>query len=158
LSAFRTLLDEADAHYAGSGGDHQAAVFYNALARMADSEPLVERREEGRGRALMGLAHRLRQRGPAGLVGVSTLSTFFPPGGPWEAGLVRDAEVAMRQAVQRPTRRTELSQRVRTHTGRLTAVCAARRTGDLFLGFADGEVIRFDPRRGCARVCRMHRG
>jgi tetratricopeptide (TPR) repeat protein len=146
------LVDEADHFFASEGSDQQAAAFYNDLARVSPSDPLHGQGATLLDRALRGLAGRLRQRADLGQHGPSVASSLFLPLGRWEPALVHDAEVALRGAArERPTRAGQ-PQRIPTHAGRLTAVCAARLTGQVFLGFEDGAVVRFDPRQGSARL------
>ncbi len=142
------LSGEAAAFFSHDGSDTQAAQFFNALARHAHSDHLTAVRDALRDQALLGLAGRLRQRGQAGQHGPAIVSGLFAPAGPWEPALLRDAEIALRAAAREQAGRGPRIRRVITHTAPLTALCAARQTGDLFLGFADGRVVRFDPRRG----------
>jgi hypothetical protein len=147
-----TLVDEADDFFAGDGSDQQAAQFFNTLARQAESDHLTPIRRRLRDRALLGLARRLRQRAMSGQQGPAAAELFLASG-PWEPALVRDAQVALRAArAQAGPSRASQVRRVRTHVGRLTAVCAARLTGQVFLGFEDGAVVRFDPRQGSTRL------
>jgi tetratricopeptide (TPR) repeat protein len=147
------LVDEADAFFAHEGSDQQAAQFYNDLARRASAEHLAAWRDDLGDRAVRGLAGRLRQRAGLGQYGPSVVAGLFLPSGPWGPTLVRDAEVALRHAARgaSPARASQ-ARRVRTHNARLTAVCAARQTGQLFLGFEDGAIVRFDLRQGSSRV------
>src|SRR5262249_42735588 len=88
----------------------------------------------------------LGQHGPAA-------AELFLASGPWEPALVRDAQVALRAArAQAGPSLAGQIRRVSTHVGRLTAVCASRLTGQLFLGFEDGAVVRFHPRLGSAKI------
>jgi hypothetical protein len=152
------LVDEADAFFARDGSDAQAAQFYNALGRQVESEHLGPARDRLRDRALGGLAGRLRRCAVAGQHGPAIVSGLLMPSGPWEPALVRDAEVALRGAVQPRICSRAQVRRVKTHNKRLGAVCFARQTGDLFLGFADGKVVRFDPRHGAECVEQQLRG
>jgi hypothetical protein len=149
------LVDEADELFsrsalAGPALDHQASQFYNALAGLARRDNLTDCREDLHDRALLGLAARLRQRAgfedrPGG-----TVSSLFGAAPHWSPSLVRDADHAYRTAVrQRPARtNTAAVTRMKTLRGRVTAVCAASTTGDLFLGFETGALVGFQPRPG----------
>lgn len=145
------LIDEAGDFFADSGSDVQASAFYNELARRADAEHLTDRRDDLRDRALTALAMRLRKRAASGQVGPSVVPSLLTLAGGWEPALVRDAEVAVRghRRVQ-PSR--PKAKRTQFRTGQVTAVCSARASGDVFVGFADGEVIRHDPVRGLVPV------
>ena len=156
-AALLKLLGEADDFFGESGSDAQAAAFYNQLCRHAEAEHLASRREALRDRSLTALAVRMRGRGDsrAGAAGVVQM-LFAAPGG-WEPALVRDAEVALRgMRKERPARSAAM--RTRTMSGQVTAVCSARLTGDVFIGFASGELVRYDPLRGCVPLETAHRG
>jgi tetratricopeptide (TPR) repeat protein len=143
------LVDEADDFFRRDGSDQQAAQFYNELAR--EAQGLAGVRERLHDRALLGLAGRLRQRSALGQHGPALTAALFQPSGPWEPGLVRDAEVALRGAARDRPAGSGACRRLRAHAGRVTAVCAARLPGQMFLGFEDGTVVRFDPRQGSSR-------
>jgi hypothetical protein len=139
------LIDEANDYFAQGGAEQQAADFYNLLATLAGQKNLEPARDELLDRALLGLAGKLRQSaGSANRADI--VSRLFGSAGPWEPALVRDADVAVR-GVPRSSRVRSDARRMKTHAGRVTAACAARESGDLFLGFADGWVAHLHPRR-----------
>ncbi len=144
LPAFLKLISEADALFASPGNDQQAAEFYNKLSTLAREENLEPIREELIDRALLGLAAKLRQR--AGDRGTA-VSQLFGIAGKWEPAVVRDADVALR-GLTRPESVRITPQRMRTHAARVTSACAASESGDVFLGFEDGVLARFDPKKG----------
>jgi hypothetical protein len=75
---------------------------------------------------------------------------LFGNAGYWEPSLVRDADMAVRGQPKQAPIRSE-SPRMKTHACRVTAACAARESGDVFLGFEDGTLAHYNPRRGsCA--------
>ncbi len=141
-------IDEADDFFAAPGNDQQAADFYNRLATLATQENFEPLRDEFMDRALLGLAGKLRQSAGHTDRAVS-VSRLFGSAGPWEPSVVRDADVAVRGIPRSAPVRSE-ARRIKTHSGRVTAACTARDSGDLFLGFADGVVVHFDPRTGNA--------
>jgi tetratricopeptide (TPR) repeat protein len=145
------LVDEADEFFSPAGNEVAAGQFYNALAHLADRPNLAQLRDDLRDRALLALALKLRQssvnRRP------NLVSALLGESNAWSAATVSDA----RFAVQRERKQTgdgEQRQRavtwLRVAQGTVTAVCSAWRSGAVFLGFADGKVVRFEP--GADRV------
>ncbi|HWE40625.1 MAG TPA: tetratricopeptide repeat protein [Isosphaeraceae bacterium] len=156
--AILTLVDQADA-FLGPSDDHPgASAFYNGLARVADAPALAPARDELRDRALIGLATKLRKAVASGLrpsQGVATL-LGVAAGDPWPLPLVGDAEFAAKAEA----RRREASRaagpravRFRVGVGVVSAVCAAWRSGEVFVGFEGGEVYVYRPER--AEVVRI---
>jgi tetratricopeptide (TPR) repeat protein len=140
------LIDEADDFFTKSGNDPQAGRFYNALARLAGLDHLAGLRDDLHDRALTGLAGVLRRRAGDGGRSQAAVSMLFG-GGAWDAGLVRDAEVALRRQPAAAKKRPQ-PQRLLIHRRQVTAACAAGATGEVYLGFTSGAVARFDPRGG----------
>jgi tetratricopeptide (TPR) repeat protein len=144
------LVGEADEFLATPGLSAPAGEFYNELAHLAGRENLAGVRDELRDRALRGLAGLMRRGAAQAGCPPDLASALFGRSGEWPAALVRDAGVALGRAVRGragPGVRHGAA-RVRTVEGSVTAVCAAGRSGDLFLGFADGTVVWFQPRTG----------
>jgi tetratricopeptide (TPR) repeat protein len=142
------LIAQADDYFRPAGEDYHAAHFYNHLARLAQEKPFAVVREDLLDRALLGLARKLEGRAHEGDRGGGILSLLFNPSGPWEPALIRDAEVALR-GLPRSKSPRRAGRRFRPHSwAEVTAACAARRTGDLFLGFEDGALVHYRPRTG----------
>jgi len=167
--AILAIVDEADALFGRPGQDTTAAEFYNAMARLADRDELAEGRDDLRDRALIGLAAKLRQAVGAGGRAASLASAFLGRPGAWPADVVGDADRAARAEADRESARRRLAEsgsgsgpsqpaRVRRFDvlrGTVTAACHAVATGEVFLGYATGEVFRVDFARGeVARVGR----
>jgi tetratricopeptide (TPR) repeat protein len=142
-----------------SQGDAQAGQFYNTLAQIARRDNLADLRDNLHDLALLGLAGRVRQRTeesgagrpPADHRAGNAVSNLFGSAAHWSPSLVRDADHAYRLALRRRTTaaaQRPTAPRIRTLRGRVTAVCAAPVTGDLFLGFDTGAVVGFLPRLG----------
>jgi tetratricopeptide (TPR) repeat protein len=146
------LIEEAEEYFAAPGEDHAVGKFASGLAVLADGGAFPELSEELRDRALMMLAKKLGQRGRVGDRGSGVVAMLFG-GQPWEPSLVRDAEVALR-GLPRAEGARRVTRRQRTHHAEVAAACAARETGDLFLGFADGTFVELRPRTGEMTVVR----
>jgi tetratricopeptide (TPR) repeat protein len=142
LERLRALVGEAEVSFAAPGDDYHAGLFFNRLARLARHEKLAGASGEFTDRALVGLATKLGERGREGDRGAGMVSMLFGSSGEWEPALVRDAEVALRAQPKVNVSRQAL-RRLATHRAELTAACMAGQTGDLFLGFADGNFLHF---------------
>jgi tetratricopeptide (TPR) repeat protein len=147
------LLAEADELFGRPGLEKDAARFYNDVATLAGSEASAAwaaAQGELRDRALQGLAHKIRQRAETDERPGTTISVLLGQSCAWPAALVRDAEHALRNATRQQSRRRRSPgvQRCSLLSGRVTAVCAAPGSGDLFLGFASGGLIGFRPGTG----------
>jgi tetratricopeptide (TPR) repeat protein len=155
VAAFETLLDQADTFFAPPGNDHAAGQFYNEVARLARHEALAESREALRDRAMMGLAFKLRQLARPGARPGTFLPTLLGRHGTWPASVVSDASFAVTAATRTPPDERKRSavhcsawaRRFRVGVGVVTAVTSASESGDVFLGFAGGEVYCFRPER-----------
>jgi hypothetical protein len=148
-----TLVDEADEFFSPAGNEVAAGQFYNSLAHLADRPNLAQLRDELRDRALLALALKLRQSRSVNDRRLNLVSALLGESNAWSAATVSDA----RFAVQRERKQTgDGEQRqgavtwLRVAHGTVTAVCSAWRSGAVFLGFADGKVVRFEP--GADRV------
>lgn len=169
--ALLALACEADAFFRPAGNDVAAGQFYNELARLADHPNLAGVRDDLRDRALMGIAVKLRQRAEvearAGNIvsGMMVQARSWAPapanllpaeGNPWPAPVISDADFAVKAAVGRGStddRPSRAENRVRVGTGMVTAACHAPRTGEVFVGFANGEVVCFRPTTGEVIPC-----
>jgi tetratricopeptide (TPR) repeat protein len=147
----RTLVDEAGPYFAPPGNDSPAASFYNEVATLADRPALAAVRDDLRDRALMALAAKLRQHTGAGAA--AAVSTLLGTSAAWAPAVVSDArhavpEPARRPVVASPSPRGFTTTTIRARTARVTAVCQAPDSGDLFLGFESGEVVCYRPASG----------
>jgi hypothetical protein len=154
VAAFQALLDQADVFFAPPGNDHAAGQFYNEVARLARHEALAEAREPLRDRALLGLASKLRQLARPGARPGSFLPILLGRHGTWPASVVSDASFAVAAATRalpearrRPPGNGASARRFRVGVGVVTAVASAPESGEVFLGFAGGEVHCFRPER-----------
>lgn len=149
--AFLTLTAEAEEFFASPvENEHGAIQFFNALAQHADRDNLAAIRDDLRDRSLCGLAKRLRQRSLVDVHAGTTISTLFGASGLWNAALVRDADFALKTALKKRDRSTTRAVvtpmgHLRLGEGAVTAVCAARTSGRVFVGFHCGPIVCFHP-------------
>jgi tetratricopeptide (TPR) repeat protein len=130
------------------GAETTAAQFYNSVAVLAGGPGLAGVRDELRDSALLGLAVKVRQRlvteaRPGDIVSRLLAST-------WPAAVVSDAQFAVNAHFKQPKREPQPRQlgRVSLGTGSVTAACGAMLSGDVFVGFENGEIVGFCPRDG----------
>jgi tetratricopeptide (TPR) repeat protein len=144
-----SLVAEAEEFFAPPGDEHGASQFFNALAQVADRANLSALRDELRDRALCGLANKLRHRAETDLRPGFAVSELFGRSGPWKAALVSDADFALKAAFKKkeqPSKpSTPASRRLRIGPGQVTAVCAARVSGRIFVADNQGRTGYFDP-------------
>jgi hypothetical protein len=145
------LLSEAEEYLASSGADSEAADFFNAIARLADQPHLVDCRDDLRDRALVALAARLRQRARDRMPGPNLISTFLGQSW-WPPALSSDAAFAVKAATRAiSTARPTGTATIVVHSAErtvVTAACSAPDTGELFIGFARGDVSCYRAERG----------
>jgi tetratricopeptide (TPR) repeat protein len=155
VAALNALLDQADAFFAPPGNDHAAGQFYNEVARLSRFDDLAEAREPLRDRVLLGLAVKLRQLARPGARPGSFLPTVLGRHGTWPAAVISDANFAVSAATRVPPEERKRppghssawARRFRVGVGVVTAVASAPESGEVFLGFAGGEVYCFRPER-----------
>ncbi len=150
IDRFRRLLDEADAMFDGPGFPFDGH-FYSEIVRIALEPPLEAIALEVRDRALQAtaraLARGLDNRQTAGVM----VSKWLGKSKLWPQALVSDAEFAVAAAAARP-RRQHLVARNHTEThclqvgrGEVTAACQALVSGEIFLGFEQGQICVLEP-------------
>jgi hypothetical protein len=134
------------------GSDHEAALFYHEIARLADGPSLTSGRGDLRDRARLGLAAKLRQNSQARTrPGAAVVSALLGGTSTWSPAAVRDAEYALTTAPRRAIESLPAPPREALRvpgTGHVTAACVASETDEFFLGFDGGEVFCFRPRSG----------
>lgn len=145
------LTAEADRYFAPPGNDAGAGAFYSMLATLAEREALAGQREVIRDRALTGAAHKLRQGAwRSSAPGLDLRS--------WPPELASDAQFAVKAETrrQRSAPGGGASQgvvnTVRIAEGTVSAACFAPASGELFVGFDNGRIVRFHPLRGTLEV------
>jgi tetratricopeptide (TPR) repeat protein len=144
------LLDEADKFYQPPGNQTGAASFYNTIAWLADKPSMAHLRDDLRDGALVGLANKLRQRGNAEEKPGPQPSDFFGQGRHWSPATVNDATFAYKATFKspkpnEPQKKRPAPSRTPLGDGTITVLCAAPESGQVFIGFDNGQVICFDP-------------
>ncbi len=143
------LVGEAEEHLRRPGHESQAALFFNAVAGLAERPNFDAVRGELRDRALGVLALKLRQGVASGGQVGSLLPSLLTREGAWSPAALTDAEYAVKRAAKKPpeVRRERPVTVTRLGTGRVTAVCHSP-AGRVFVGFDGGEVVELDPALG----------
>jgi hypothetical protein len=148
----QTLVAEARTHFERPGDEASAERFCNELALLADRPALAEVREELRDQALLTLATKLQQRTQMEARPGNTVSVLMGRAGVWATAAVSDADHAFRAAFQQPVKETAprpfVQVRLVVGARPVTAACYAPMTGDVFVGFAHGDVACFRPVSG----------
>ena len=151
--ALVTLVGEGRALFDPPGNDGLAGKFYNTLADLAEGPGLAGVRDEVRDQTLLGLATKLRQRVAVEARSGGMVSSLFGSSGTWPAAMVSDAQFAALSPRSKRRRRSAGHAprlRVSLSSGTVTAACAAAQTGEVFVGFANGEIMAFQPGTGAA--------
>jgi tetratricopeptide (TPR) repeat protein len=145
-----TLLDEADELFAAPGQPYDG-FFCTEITRLALLPSMAAAADDLRDRTLQSLVRKLR----GGIVGCQSapalVSALLGRSKLWPTALVRDAEFAATAELKRS--RVRASDAIRdpriagTQIGRgvITAVCQAKATRELFVGFENGMVLAYRP-------------
>jgi hypothetical protein len=158
LPSLRTLAEEADVFFESSTEPNpvETGRFYNGLVDLADRPGVEPLRDELRDRALLGLASQLRCRARPGERLGTLLTNLMGSQTHWPAAVVSDAALAVAAATRLPHSADgadagpDTPRSVRLGAGLVTAVAEAPGSGDVFIGFARGEVVCYRP--ACAEV------
>ena len=149
-SGLLALVDQADAFFQPVAAPADVARFYNEVAGLADAPPLASARDDLRDRALAGLADHLRGAAESGFRVGGLVTSLLGAAGRWSPSLVSDADFAAADASRPeppptppPLPSPRGARRFRVGQGTVTALAFAADTGDVFLGFAGGEVFSF---------------
>lgn len=147
---FLEVLDEAGQFLASAGAGPEAPRFFNQIMALGPNLP-DEVADEVRDRARLGLAGELRARLAHGQRASAMVSDLFGQQPHWDRGLVADADLAARREAgrvgsPRPSPASPAS--VRVGSGLVTAVAGSPESGDLFLGFDNGDLYCFRSETG----------
>lgn len=141
-------VEEAARFYGPDGHQAHAGRFFNRLAELSERKNLKSVREDLRDKALVMLAAKLRQR--AGYMSGNAVAETFGAG-LWAPALVNDARFAVRREGERlrelPAKAPQASA-IRMGHGRVTALCFAQHSDEVFAGFENGEVVTLRPTDG----------
>jgi tetratricopeptide (TPR) repeat protein len=148
-----TLLDlttEADEFFHPCGNEVVSTQFYNEMAKLAEHRRLTNIQDELRDRALLGIAHKLRQKAAVASLAGNTVSQFLGQAKVWQPALVSDADFAFRKAVSprllgyQPRTAKAISTRSLGLRSAVTATCFAQESGFVFLASFSGELICYE--------------
>jgi tetratricopeptide (TPR) repeat protein len=146
------LVSEAESYLVAAQAD-LAGQFYNGIAELADDPHLTGFREELRDRALMGIAAKMRHWAGESIAPGRIVSVLLGQSSAWSPPVVSDAAFA----AKRESRRAIGSRPIQTISATtiihgiqpiVTATCWASETGEVFLGFASGEIVSYRPLTG----------
>jgi hypothetical protein len=157
---FWDLLGEAEEWLGEPGYSHDAGRFFNKVAECAELPHLKSERPEIRDRCRLGLATKLRQHARTEHTPGTVVADLLGVEKRWSPAVVSDADFALRAALKRRTRFAKPVPRptsiVALHAGTVTAAVQAPGSGDVFVGYRDGTVMRYEPGSGLARTV-VHR-
>ena len=148
IEPIRALLDQVDAHFETFGKAFDG-LFYNEVVRMATVPSIAPYTDELRDRALQSVARRLRQGVEGHQPAAALVAALLGRTKLWPMAVVSDAEFAATKEQKRSRGSDDVSTRhpriLRVQIGRgiVTAVCQARMTGELYLGFGGGDVFAY---------------
>lgn len=147
--AFWTLLAEAEDWLKEPGWSHDSGRFFNRVAGLAELPHLRDDRAEIRDRCRLGLANKLREHATYETNAGTVVSDLFGSQSRWSPAVVSDADHALRAWIKQQPRVERPATRAVTvtslHSATPTAAVQAADVGDLFVGFRDGAVARYDP-------------
>ncbi len=148
IEPIRALLDQVDAHFETFGKSFDG-LFYNEVVRQATVPAIAPYADELRDRALQSIAKRLRQGVEGHQPASALVGSLLGRTKLWPMAVVSDAEFAATKEQKRsragaavPAREPRIM-RVQIGRGIVTAVCQAKMTGELYLGFAGGEIFAY---------------
>jgi hypothetical protein len=152
ISPLRELLDDADAFFKSVSSVPDAEAFYNRMATSVANMPALSTfAEEVHDRARSALANQLRRQVESGRSPASAVSTLFGVPSLWAPSFVRDAQFAAAVAADRSRDRDVKADRhtkapgIQVGRGTVTAACQASSSAELFLGFANGQILAYRP-------------
>ncbi|HEV2950089.1 MAG TPA: hypothetical protein VGX70_22110 [Gemmataceae bacterium] len=145
VSQAESFLATAEAGLAGQ--------FYNGIVELADDPHLAGLRDDLRDRALLGIAAKMRQWTGESIAPGRIVSVLLGQTSAWSPPVVSDAAFAVRNEAQRaiasrPTQVISVTTIIQGIMPVVTATCWAPETGEVFLGFASGEIVSFRPSSG----------
>jgi hypothetical protein len=147
-----TLLNEADEHFAAPGQPYDG-FFYNEMTRLALLPSMAAVADDLRDRTLQSLVRKLRG-GIAGCQSAPALvSALLGRSKLWPAALVSDAEFAATAELKQCRVRVSTAIRdpritgLQVGRGTVSALCQAKATCELFVGFDSGRVLAYRPER-----------
>ena len=152
IEPIRALLDQVDAHFDTFGKSFDG-FFYNEVVRLAAVPSMAPYSEELRDRALQSLARRLRQGIEGHQPATALVASLLGRTKLWPTAVVSDAEFAAtteqrRSHAARPWRpMTRGCCGCKSSVGPSPRFASARVTGEVYLGFAGGQVFSYRAER-----------
>lgn len=157
---FWHLLGEAEEWLREPGWSHDAGRFFNKVAECAELPHLKTERPEIRDRCRLGLATKLRQHARTENTTGTIVSDLLGAEKRWSPAVVSDADFALRAVIKQRTKFDKPAPRptaiITLHASTVTAAVQAPESGDVFVGYRDGTVLRYDPVGRTARTV-VHR-
>ncbi len=146
------LVGQADS-YLTTAEASLAGQFFNGIAELADNPNLTGLRDDLRDRALLGIASKMRQWAGESIAPGRIVSVLMGQSSAWPPPIVSDAAFAAKCESQRVTRTKatgmiSVAPTIRGGNPVVTATCWAPETGEIFLGFASGEIVCYRPSSG----------
>ncbi len=138
--AFLQLLNEAEPCVAEIWSASVASHFLNSMVRLGNRPTLKTISDEVEDRCLMMLAGKMRSEGNQN---DAKNGVFFGADTPWAMPVVRDAHFALEGAWRSPSRRLAVEV-ARLGRSTVTACRFMPNHGEVFVGFANGELLRFN--------------
>jgi tetratricopeptide (TPR) repeat protein len=151
------VIGEADGFFGSIGDPKDAGRFYDELAAVAVGLA-PDQADELRDRALLGIARAMRRQVEVRTRPQTSVSTLLVHPGRWPAALIQDAEFALKAAarVVESLPAPPLPGVTRIGSGVVTAVAAAGRADEVYVGFDSGAVDCFRP--GKSEVVEVSQG
>lgn len=143
---FLAVLTEAE-DYLSSQDPESTATFFTEIARLSRSPKLKPIADELHDRALTGIARKMNQHVGTSPIYARSLSNLLKDPAVWPVPLVGDAQHALNDASRRPLPARPTYQSVQLRHGDVTAVCQMPPGNEVFIGFASGDVVLFEPAR-----------
>jgi tetratricopeptide (TPR) repeat protein len=155
--AFFTLLQEGEDFFAPPGNNSAAGEFFNTMVRLSDQKIWDTDRDELRDRCLLALAGKIRHQAEHDRNVATLVSNLLGGTGLWEPAVVRDAAFAVRQPLPQPKPKQAERPATAVRLGNATVVAAVQApgSGEVFVGFYNGELASF--RASDSRVTLVHR-
>ncbi|HEV3146365.1 MAG TPA: hypothetical protein VGZ47_20930 [Gemmataceae bacterium] len=154
--SFFTLLEEGEGFFAPAGNASAAGEFFNTIGRLADRQVWQQDRDELRDRCLLALAGKIRHQAQSDRNTTTLVSNLLGATGVWEPAVVRDAAFAVKQPLPQPKPMAVERSIAVVKLGHATivAACQAPGSGEVFVGFYNGDLASFRPSDSrVTRIC-----
>jgi len=150
---FVDRLTEAEAFLA-DGDAESSSTFFTEIARLAKKKGLAPIADDLHDRALLGIARKLRQSHAT----ATHPANLFKNAAVWPTPMIGDAQFALARTPRAMGMAKPEYTRVKVGDSKVTAVCQMSITGELLLGFENGDVALFQPRTNEAQILTRENG